>query len=125
MKSDHQLIYVSFPMSGSPDFGHRRGSWFADNLREKYPEYTFLAPHEIMHSEDKKSHFNPAFSHGKYVQEDIRNGLKHCDAIALGEGWTQSSGCLLEFNYAVLSGMRTYLIQEEDGQRDFGLVPLW
>lgn len=125
MKIDHQLIYVSYPMSGSTDWGLKRGMWFAEHLREKYPEYTFLAPHEIMLSEDGTSHQHPAFSHGDYIRKDIEHGLKHCDAIALGEGWTRSTGCIAEFQYATMSDMRTYLIQEEDGQREFGLVPLW
>lgn len=119
------FIYLSYPMSGGVNWSLSRGEELAGHLRDKYPEHHIIAPHEIMLSEDGKSHLNPGLSHGGYVRADIDKGLRHADAIALAEGWTRSTGCLLEFQFAALLDLKKFLVQEEDGQREFGLVEFW
>jgi hypothetical protein len=118
-------VYVSYAMSGSPDLSLSRGERLASELRDAYPDYEFVVPHEIPLSEDGKSHVNPTFSHGEYIRKDIEFGLKDCDAIALTEGWTRSTGCLAEFYYAMLSGHDAFLVQEQDGTHQTELISLW
>jgi hypothetical protein len=78
----------------------------ADQLRTI--GFDLVVPHEIMHGGDQ--HENPTYSHADYIREDIRLGLAHCDAIALVDGWVHSRGCLDEFTYARMMGMRIFFV---------------
>lgn len=111
-------IYLSYPMSGKPDHGIPDAVSLTARLRARYPAHKFIVPHEIMHSEDRQDHVNPAFSHHDYVREDIEMGLSHCDAIALRDGWCHSTGCLGEIQYASLTGLRFFRVVEFTSFRD-------
>lgn len=116
-------IYLSYPMSGAEDLALPRGEYLAAGLRRDFSWHDWVIPHEIPLAEDG-THINPSYSHGDYVRKDIALGLKGCDAIALADGWTQSTGCLAEFQYAMLSGMESYLVIEDiDGR--MRLMKLW
>lgn len=115
-------FYLSYAMSGAADMGLERGERLASGLRAAYPDHEWVIPHEIPLGDDG-SHINPAYSHGDYIRKDIELGLKGCDAIALADGWTRSTGCLAEFNYAMLSDMEAYLVEEWDSPME--LVRLW
>jgi hypothetical protein len=113
--------YLSYPMTGQPDYGVPLGKKVAAKLREL--GYTIVAPHEIMHGGD--THFNDAFDHDDYVNADIEHGLSKCDGIALCPGWTHSKGCLAEFHWAVDHGLRIFYVESFlPGHEVASLIPM-
>jgi hypothetical protein len=103
--------YLSYPMSGQPDHGIGRATRVAALLREQ--GYDLVVPHEIEHGGPGR-HFNPKFSHGDYIREDVRRGMlaDGVDAIFLVDGWTHSKGAMAEFQIAVAMGFRIFQVIE-------------
>ena len=97
-------LYLSYPMTGEPDYGIPVAKQVAARLREQ--GYEIVAPHEIMHGGTK--HLNPAYGHDDYVREDIRLGLSQCEGIVLCSRWTYSAGCREELRWAVAHGLRIF-----------------
>lgn len=119
-------IYLSYPMSGQEGHGIPRATRIAESLR-RYG-YDLVVPHEIKHGTDG-DHFNPDYGHGDYIREDVRLGMlaDGVGAIALVNGWTQSRGCMAEFQIAVAMGFRVLQVVEEyelNGRLYAYLLPL-
>lgn len=99
-------IYLSHAMSGSPDHGVSRAKRLAAEVRSAYPHHELVVPHEM--------------------PDDDNHKLSACQAIALAEGWTLSTECRDEFEYAAANGMDMFLVREGvPGFHKTELVKLW
>lgn len=97
------LIYLSGPMSGLPDFNFPAFNELAKILRGK--GYNVVNPAEIEEEPGKEWH--------EYLRKDIR-AMMDCDTICLLPGWDKSKGARLELHIALELGFKVMAAVKTD-----------
>jgi hypothetical protein len=90
-----QLVYLSGPMSGIPDYNFPAFHAYAKHLRDR--GFDVFNPAEADEKEGRTAE-NTAWE--CFLRRDIR-ALVDCDAIAMIPGWMDSKGATLEHYIAV------------------------
>ena len=96
-------IYISIPISGHDLAAQRaKANAIADNLRKlgHEPVNPFDTPESPQGLSDKDKY-------AYYIGEDLKR-LLTCDAVFLCNGWSESRGCRLEAQTALIYGLKQY-----------------
>src|ERR1035441_1045348 len=95
-------------MTGVPEHNFPWFTGVASGLRSQ--GIWVLSPHEILHGGTQ--HFNPDFSHQEYVDADVAQMARECNAVAVGPDWQKSEGGRREVSTALLLGWPMYRVVE-------------
>jgi hypothetical protein len=110
-----KVAYLSYPMTGQPEFGIPRATRIAASLRKSYPSWTFEVPHEFKHN-GGTAHAVPGWTHADYIRADLAEvERRQCTAIALVSGWPFSKGCMEEFLWFRDRDLRIFSVLEYSG----------
>ena len=96
-----ETIYLSGPMSGIPEYNYPAFQAAAESMRAV--GIMVISPHEINHG---------ISDYAQCMKNDIR-ALLQCDAIAMMEGWHDSTGASIEIAVARVCGLRVTTVEKE------------
>lgn len=86
-----KVIYVAHPFMGKPE-NVKKVEDIIIQLIKLYPDYTFYSP---LHSTGFL-YFAKTYEEG---MKDCIEMLSRCDELWLCEGWEESKGCNIEYNW--------------------------
>lgn len=99
-------IYIAGPMSGLPDFNYPMFQKAVDVLKEAYPDWEIISPHDL---DETWGSVEKGWTWREYMQRDLKI-LVHCDAIALLPGFMTSKGARLEHHVARELGLEIWFM---------------
>lgn len=108
--------YIAGPMSGLPQFNYPKFMEVAKQLREAYPEDTFLNPMELddpatvkqaLASETGDAN-DVSATWGDFLSRDVKLIADRCDGVICLDDWGRSRGARLEVFTAITKGIPVY-----------------
>ena len=91
-----KLVYIAHPFQGKPENVEKAEKIILKLIR-LYPNYTFFSP---LHATGFY-YFEKSYEEG---MKDCIEMLSRCDELWLCEGWEESRGCNIEFEYFTHQG---------------------
>lgn len=105
-----KIIYISLPITGHEDTYEQRLDEAVEYIKTNYPEYErIITPKDIA---ERLEDYKPTKPKYKDYMLAYLKEIRHCDAIFMCEGWSDSSECYAEWSLAWAIGL-TILFQHE------------
>ena len=96
-------IYISLPITGQEATYEKRLDAAVEYVKKMYPKYKIIiTPKEVAERLEDYKPTKPKYS--DYLLADLRE-IRHCDAIFMCRGWSDSSGCYAEWSFAWAIGI--------------------
>lgn len=97
-------IYISIPITGHEATYEQRLDAAVEYVKKMYPKYKIIiTPKEIAERLEKYKPTKPKYS--DYLLADLKE-IRHCDAIFMCRGWSDSDGCYAEWSFAWAIGLK-------------------
>ena len=96
-------IYISIPITGHEDTYEQRLEAAVEYVKRVYPKYKIIiTPKEVAERLEDYKPTKPKYS--DYLLADLKE-IRHCDAIFMCRGWSDSDGCYAEWSFAWAIGL--------------------
>lgn len=97
-------IYISIPITGYEATYEQRLDAAVEYVKKMYPKYKIIiTPKEIAERLENYKPTKPKYS--DYLLADLKE-IRHCDAIFMCRGWSDSGGCYAEWSFAWAIGLK-------------------
>lgn len=88
---EKDVVYISAPMTGLPNFGRGRMRFVADLIRERFPNVKVVNPADN----------SPKWSWEQNMEYDMRVLREEATIMVLLSGWEKSRGARMEVGLAI------------------------
>lgn len=97
-------IYISIPITGQEATYEQRLDAAVEYVKKMYPKYKIIiTPKEIAERLENYKPTKPKYS--DYLLASLKE-IRHCDAIFMCQGWSDSDGCYTERSFAWAIGLK-------------------
>ena len=96
-------IYISIPITGQEATYERRLDAAVEYVKKMYPKYdVIITPKDVAERLENYEPMKPKYK--DYLLADLKE-IRHCDAIFMCRGWSDSDGCYAEWSFAWAIGL--------------------
>ena len=96
-------IYISIPITGQEATYEQRLDAAVEYVKKMYPKYDIIiTPKEVAERLENYEPMKPKYK--DYLLADLKE-IRHCDAIFMCRGWSDSDGCYAEWSFAWAIGL--------------------